>query len=570
MFHSPIEPAVAAPPSPQQTLALLAAGLDTRFVTAGATLATGIEAIDRLITALDSIATALNADQSAAAVDSLETTARQLTSLPEAQAACAGRMTTVAQATRVANAHVADMHEVLRVLRIYGTNIKIAAAGESDFVGFVDGMAERLRLGEQHLDAFLTKLKELGTGVRGVQQVERLLATECARVVPAVPLRLLADAADLRAHGARQADMAHRVADIARDMQQRIGVVLCALQIGDITRQRLEHVAAALEILAARRRAADADPAVEAVVRDHIHRLLAAQLFACGSDFARETALLLRSLIAMGPDTARLVAIIEAESDGEGRLFLQRLEQGIAEVASVTTQLHDAGERSKSMAASIVDTVVELTERLGKLRRMRLDVQHMATNTRLLGRRYGTLGKAVSVIAVEIDVYAGRLGQAMDGLAIPVALLSDASGAILAARKRGRERRRCRTRAGDRLGDDPPGMPPYRPGRQQRGRRCPPVRRRAACHLQRIVARAGGRDHDERRGTNAVASGRTDRRARRGDTRRERRADADRRALHNGERTRGARGLPVAWHGAPPPPVAAAVADDDLFDDAFF
>ena len=89
------------------------------------------------------------------------------------------------------------------------------------------------------------------------------------------------------------------------------------------------------------------------------------------------------------------------------------------------------------MAATIVETVEDLTQRLGKLRRMRLDVQHMATNTRLLGRRFGTLGKAVSVIAVEIDVYAGRLGQAMDGLATPVATLSDASRAILGARDDG-------------------------------------------------------------------------------------------------------------------------------------
>ena len=76
------------------------------------------------------------------------------------------------------------------------------------------------------------------------------------------------------------------------------------------------------------------------------------------------------------------------------------------------------------MAAVIAGTVEDLTARLGKLRRIRLDVQHMATNTRLLGRRFGTLGKAVSVIAVEIDVYAGRLGAAMDGLAAPVAILS--------------------------------------------------------------------------------------------------------------------------------------------------
>ena len=312
MFHAPIDRDAAAPARApddvallQQRLALLAAGLDTRFVQAGSTLATGIEAVDRVIAALDGITSALDAKMADDAVDSLETTARHLAALPAAQQARAVKLGAVAGAARAVNALVMDMHEVLRVLRIYGTNIKIAAAGESDFVGFVDGMAERLGLGEQHLDAFLGRLKDLTTGIGGVQQAERLLATECARVVPAVPLRLAANAADLRGHIGRQADMARRVAGIARDMQQRIGIVLGALQIGDITRQRLEHVVAALEMLAARERAAAADPAIEVVVGDQVHRLLAAQLLASADEFEREAALLLGSLTAMGPDTAR-------------------------------------------------------------------------------------------------------------------------------------------------------------------------------------------------------------------------------------------------------------------------
>ena len=459
MFHAPIDPSTmtdtAGITSLQQTLALLAAGLDTRFVAAGSTLATGIEAIDRVVAALDGITSALDARMADDAVGSLEATARQLAALPEAQRARAAKLTSVAGAARVVNAHVMDMHEALRVLRIYGTNIKIAAAGEADFVGFVDGMAERLGLGEQHLDAFLAKLKELMAGIGGVQQAERLLAAECARVVPAVPLRLLANATELRAHGVRQAEMARRVADIARDMQARIGVVLCALQVGDSTRQRLEHVVAALEMLAARDRAEGADPVIEAVVRDHIHRLLAAQLEAASVDFEREAALLLGSLTAMGPDTARLLGMIAAENDGDGRTFLQRLEHGIAEVECVTAQLHEARERSGSMAAIIADMVEELTGRLGKLRRIRLDVQHMATNTRLLGRRFGALGKAVSVIAVEIDVYAGRLGAAMDGLASPVATLSVASGAIRDAGDAGGSD--AGSRAGSHGGDEETG-----------------------------------------------------------------------------------------------------------------
>ncbi len=77
------------------------------------------------------------------------------------------------------------------------------------------------------------------------------------------------------------------------------------------------------------------------------------------------------------------------------------------------------------MAALISEAVVDLTGRVQNLSGIRLDVQDIATNTRLLCRRQGGVGRAVSVVATEVDVYARELGNMTAEVSQTIASLSD-------------------------------------------------------------------------------------------------------------------------------------------------
>ena len=427
------DPAAAPGDCPIRTeLALLAAGLDTRFLRAGTALADAVGMIDRVIGGLDGVVAALDERTAGVAVTDLRRVADALTALPARQAGRAGRMAAVARISRDLSAHVLDMHQTLRVLNIYGVNIKIAASGADQFVDFVEGMASKLSLGEGELAGFIAQLKDLMRSVADVQQADRLLAAESATVVPEIPARLAGDAAALAAHLAGVAVVARTVAAIARRVQGKVAVVLGALQVGDSTRQRLEHVVATLQLLEASGGDAPPDPAVAG----HVERLLAAQIEGARDDFARDAAAMLASLADLVPETDQLLALIVEQGDGGGRGFLDRLERGIADVDRVTGRLRDAERQSTAMVGIITDTVAGLTRRLAKVQRIRLQVQDIATNTRLLCRRHGTIGKAVAVIAVEVDVYAHRLagtaervGQVIADLrAVEAALLDEAAG----------------------------------------------------------------------------------------------------------------------------------------------
>ncbi len=414
----------------KRTLALMAASMDARFVRAGTTLSTAIDTIDRIITSIEGVTGSLDESVAGIAVTSLKEVAAQLDALPVVQAEREADMARIGTASRVLRDHVMDMRQALRVLHIYGMNIKIAASGEAAFVGFVNDMGQRLAAGEEHLEGFLAKLKELSTSVGSVQQAGRLLAAEARKILPAVPQRLTRDANALHGHLGDVAAMAHQVAEIARTVQGRVATMLGALQVGDSTRQRVEHVVSALQLLEG---VALSEPA-QSEVTGVIHHLLAAQLEASSADFDRDAARLVASLKALQPDTDALRTLVEDDAGRNGRPFLAQIDEAVGEIAVITGQLQEADQRSAAMLGLITETVDELTGRLEHLQRVQFNVQDIATNTRLLCRRHGDLGKAVSVVAGEVDIYAHSLGNAMRGIGAPIRELAEVNASLAAKR----------------------------------------------------------------------------------------------------------------------------------------
>lgn len=414
----------------KRTLALMAASMDARFVRAGTTLATAIDTIDRIIASIEGVTGALDESVAGIAVTGLKEVAAQLEALPVVQAEREADMARIGTASRVLRDHVMDMRQALRVLHIYGMNIKIAASGEPAFVGFVNDMGQRLAAGEEHLEGFLAKLKELSTSVGSVQQAGRLLAAEAKKILPAVPQRLTRDADALHGHLGDVAAMAREVSEIARTVQGRVATMLGALQVGDSTRQRVEHVVSGLQLLEGLTLPEPALTEVTGVV----HHLLAAQLEASSVDFDRDASRLVASLKALQPDTNALLTLVDDDAGRNGRPFLAQIDEAVGEIAVITGQLQEADHRSAAMLDLIAETVDELTGRLAHLQRVQFNVQDIATNTRLLCRRHGDLGKAVSVVAGEVDIYAHSLGNAMRGIGAPIRELAEVNAALTAQR----------------------------------------------------------------------------------------------------------------------------------------
>ena len=406
-------------------LADIISGLDACFVQAGTALAASVETIDKIVSALAGIGTALEDETGSSAVDTLIDVAQRVSDLPTQ---CAGRgksLVVVQQSSARLRSQITKVLATLRALRIYGMNVKIASWGARAFVESVDIMFTRITGGEENVKAFNSRLSGLCESVSGVEKMDRVLLSECGKVIPLVPDRLAKDAEGLRSHQQAVTEIANATKDLALAIQLKVATALGALQIGDITRQRLENVVGGIQLLHAHQADWDSDPEAAAWASAHILRLFATQLDETAEEFGVQAALLVESLEGIVPDARRLLTLRSDSAAAEGRSFLRQLEQSIAEIESVTKQLGSADRQTSAISEMIAQTVDELTQRLAEVRKVRLDVREMAINIDLRCRRLDEVGKPVSVIAKEIWAQSNSLDGVTEEIGKEVVILGD-------------------------------------------------------------------------------------------------------------------------------------------------
>ncbi|WP_017669968.1 hypothetical protein [Blastomonas sp. AAP53] len=393
-------------------------GIDARFVQVGNTLAQAVDSIDGIVAALHKATSSFQSGNGAAAVGNLTLAARRLSAVGPQTRHRAGEVGAIHAASRRLSSHVDEVYRSLRMLDIYGLNVKIAASGADTFVDFANTMSAQIKAGQGEVLGLKTKLDELATSLHSMEYHDRLLVSECDKVVPHVPDRLEADAAALRAHQATLAELADKTSALARSIQANVAGVLAAIQVGDIARQWLEHVLAGYEHLQAMLSENDLGEEDRHAATNHILLLLLAHVAAAGDQFRKETRLLVASLRGMVPEADRLIALSKGSSDGDGDVFLRNLEAGIAEADSMITQLSKTDDQAAETLGMIVNTVDDLAGRAAAMRILRIEVQQMAINIGLRCRRVESISRPVAVIAEEIRAHSDALHETIAAITV--------------------------------------------------------------------------------------------------------------------------------------------------------
>ncbi len=430
MLHarlSATDPGQDGPGTISALLGQITQGIDARFVKVGNTLAEAVRSIDGIVSALRDATSTFQSGDGATAVTNLTTAARRLSCVGEQTQSRAGEIGEIQLAARRLSSFLDEVQKSLHVLHIFGLNVKIAASGAETFVDFANTMSGQLSAGEVEVSALKDKLDQLRVSLRSMEHNDRLLTTECQRVVPHVPDRLEADAAALRRHQTMLADLAEKTSMLARSIQANVAGVLGAIQVGDIARQRLEHVLQGYLDVHATLAAAGLDAEDEAACRDHLLRLLLAHTASTAQEFRSETRALVTSLRSLVPEADRLIALSKGGGTEDGQVFLRSLEAGIAEANAMITQLRLADVQAAETLRIIVDTVDDLSGRAAAMRILRIEVQQMAINIGLKCRRVEAIGRPVAVIANEIRASSDSLDQTIKQITAEAAALGSVS-----------------------------------------------------------------------------------------------------------------------------------------------
>ncbi|WP_404373675.1 hypothetical protein AB5I39_08490 [Sphingomonas sp. MMS24-J45] len=432
MYSATIPDVGQAPASVDVALDLVANGLDARFVDAGAALARAYDIVEKVIAGLGGMTDALDREAATRAVANMQRTAERLERLPATMAARSDALATVEKAGKNVQDHIFRVGRTLEFLRICGLNIKVAAAGQNGFSEFADAIFVKLDVSESEIAAIGRELRHLVSLIPSVLTVDRTLAVECAVVVPNVPRRLAEDALGLQKHLDGVTTLSETIAAVARRIRGKLGDALGALQIGDITRQRLEHVATGYRMLLTVSGADREGDALDEVAEKHVLALLSAQTSDAIADFRLENQRLVDSLREIVPDVVDMLALHGdggANTNGDAA-FLETLEQRVAEVGKVTTGLRDADVRSHMLGQETAATVERLGQRLKIIHQVTNEVHNMAWNTDLRCYRIGRDGNGLARIAAEIRSFVGTLESISAQVAADVGRLETASRAI--------------------------------------------------------------------------------------------------------------------------------------------
>jgi hypothetical protein len=402
--------------------------IETKFSHGGDLLEQVVDGVGNLGRALDEITHALDPDAIADTTAQLHDAASQLAGLPAQQQERRATIAALERARAGLADHIADMRRSFGFMRAFTVSIKITAGGipeaEAEFSIFAEEMRARIAAGRDEVDALQASLEGLRRELGRAGPQAEMLEQGCAAAVLAVPGQLR-EAAELLAQHQRQiGESAAQAASLARDVRKKTSSVLSALQIGDTTRQRVEHVQSGLVWL-------DQLPPA-AAVRAAAAALLSAQLAQTAEVFGDSVVQIKAGIAGLAADGVMLRELRD-HAAGKGRAdaggSLGALAARMAATAGLVSEIEQADSLARETGAKAAAAAQSVSERLDAVQKLRAEVLYMALNTTLKAAKLGEPGRPLATIASELRVHAGNLERiAAASVAASAALIAAAAG----------------------------------------------------------------------------------------------------------------------------------------------
>jgi hypothetical protein len=219
---------------------------------------------------------------------------------------------------------------------------------------------------------------------------------------------------------------AEQTQERGRAISAAIGTVVTALQVGDATRQRLEHITDGLGQLIGGLggEAAPWSDGLEPAARNSLAAsataLQAALLRDAGATMAAEMRSITDSLARLREETRAMVgqgqALFGARTRN-GRSFLGALDGDLGEAATLIASSRSSRVAVDTAMASIDGHMRSLRAGLDEIRGMEVDLRVAGLNAVFRCARLGKEGAALRAVTVELRSYAKQMAEGVDGLA---------------------------------------------------------------------------------------------------------------------------------------------------------
>ncbi|MBB6253377.1 chemotaxis protein [Nitrospirillum iridis] len=403
---------------------------DTRFLDIGHRLETSVDILTALTHTFDTLSDEMRGEALRLATQDLSQVAHFVSTLTQGDEA--GSLRALAGLVTAIGSRLVRMDKSIKGVGMLATNAKIAAAvigdTSAEFMNFATEIRRTLGLAQSSLDQFAADLAGVGHRLQAAAADQSALDVRQATAVRTVPQRLAHSIGTVIDRGRRAAAVAATVGQRSQDIAKRIGSAVMALQVGDITRQRMEHVDYALGLVAEMVRQSshpwsdDADDLASdgvAAAARFCCRLQAAQLDDTADELALEIGEILTSLRALAGDARDILDLGHdafGASGSQQGTFVGELEGEVGEVDALLHGYGAARRQADEVSASVSEATARLVSQIGIMRALEADIRIMGLNTSLRCGRLGAIGRPLSIIAQELRVYANEIAVEASGV----------------------------------------------------------------------------------------------------------------------------------------------------------
>ncbi|WEJ33094.1 hypothetical protein [Devosia sp. SD17-2] len=402
-------------PAPDQIHALANAltqprqKIETAFVSVGGRLTEGASMLNKLIRLFESLPNALEGAEVDEATAQLRAVADKARALSESFAQEKADLARLVEVVAGAKSPIGDLRRAVKMMGIVSINARVTAAGivgdSDDFEVFTTDIATLSSTASQTILEFSQVYRQLTAEVdKAASQRARFEQTH-AHTLTALARSLEGTLEALG--GQRQAAAAGsaETSRVSRQIVRRIGSAVMGLQVGDSTRQRLEHVEAALsglgDILSGKAALSESERA-EAVAA--IAALEQAQLTGAAADFVDEVEGAEQALEALASDAG---IIMERSRDlyGSDKGSSSAMAALNAQLRTASAILRDCeNERAKleAVATAVHDTVGVLLGHVAAVQDIEANMRLVSLNAAVRCAQLGPRGASLTVIATQL------------------------------------------------------------------------------------------------------------------------------------------------------------------------
>jgi hypothetical protein len=383
--------------------------IEGRFLEIGSALESAIATLRKLVGTSQQLVEELNRPELQSATRELEQAAMDVTALGALKGERPETLLRMMELTRAIADNISGANDALKPAAVLAINAKIEAARLGDagaeFVDFSNRISPSLEAARVTLGQVGDEAMALGRQLQEVWERDVELGRRKDEALRHVPTRIAASVATIAARGREAARVAAAIAEQSQHISRQVAAAVMALQIGDATRQRAEHVQYALDL------ALDlSGPDASSALLGMCCGLQAVQLLDTADELDRDARKILGSLNGLTENAAD-IARIGGElygADRGNRSFLDELNEGVAAARSLFDGLRDAREAADQVVTSASRSASQLVGRIDTIRTLEADVRDLALNAFLKCSRLGPQGRALSIIAEELRGCADR------------------------------------------------------------------------------------------------------------------------------------------------------------------